>query len=86
MESLKHDADVLLEHYVGMVPETLEDLASEERHAICKMLRLKIVVSADMPVEVTGVFGGLLGTGATSSAKNEVSSTYAPTVARYSSV
>jgi hypothetical protein len=50
------------------------------------MLRLKIVVSADMPVEVTGVFGGLLGTGATSSAKNEVSSTYATTVARYSSV
>jgi len=55
---LEQDAEALLEHYAGMVPETLENLTSEERHDIYKMMRLKVVFSAEEPVEVTGVFGG----------------------------
>jgi hypothetical protein len=75
-------AEALLERYAKMVPEDLEDLASEERHAIYKMLRLRVVVFADKPVEVTGVFGGPLGAEATRSAKTEVSSMSAPKVHR----
>jgi hypothetical protein len=82
LERLEHDADSLLEHYAKMVPEALEDLVSEERHSVYKMLRLRVVVFADRPVEVTGVFGGSLGAKATRSTKNEVSSTSAPTAAR----
>jgi len=82
LERLEHDANALLEHYAKMVPEALEDLVSEERHAIYEMLRLKVVVSADMPVEVTGVFGGPLGMGLPVLRKNGVSSTCVPTVAR----
>jgi hypothetical protein len=82
LECLEHDADALLEHYAKMVPKALDDLASEERHAIYKMLRLRVVVFADKPVEVTGVFGGPLGAETTRSAKNEVSSTSAPTAVR----
>jgi hypothetical protein len=60
MERLERDADALLEHYVGMVPETLDSPTSKERHGIYEMLRLRVVVFADEPVEITGVFGGLL--------------------------
>ena len=59
-ERLENDAHVLLEHYAWMVPENLDSLASEERHSVYRMLRLKVVVSADGSVEVTGVFGGPL--------------------------
>jgi hypothetical protein len=44
LEQLEHDADTLLEHYAGMVPEALEALTSEERHRVYKMLRLKVIV------------------------------------------
>ena len=60
MEQLENDAAALLEHYAGMIPETLGGLAPEERHGIYRMLRLKVVVCADGRVEVTGVFGGPL--------------------------
>ena len=60
MERLKCAAYVLLTHYAGTVPETLDSLTSKERHSIYKMLRLRIVVSADGPMEITGVFGGPL--------------------------
>jgi hypothetical protein len=43
-----------------MVLETLDSLTSKERHSIYNMLRLRIVVSADEPMEITGVFGGPL--------------------------
>ena len=43
-----------------MVLEISDNLTSEERHSIYKMLRLRIVVSADGPMEITGVFGGPL--------------------------
>jgi hypothetical protein len=60
IEQLEHDADTLLEHYAGMVPEALDGLTSEERHRVYKMLRLRVVVLAAGPTEVTGVFAGPL--------------------------
>ena len=60
MERLERDADALLEHYAGMDPETLDSLTSKERHGIYEMLRLRVVVFADEPVEITVVFGGPL--------------------------
>jgi hypothetical protein len=60
IERLEHDADTLLEHYAGMVPEALDALTSEERHRVYKTMRLKVLVFADRSVEVTGVFGGPL--------------------------
>ena len=56
-ERLEHDAEALLEHYAGMDPEALDDLTPEERHDVYKMMRLKVLISADGTVEVTGVFG-----------------------------
>ena len=54
-----------------MVPEALENLTPKERHAIHRMLRLKVLVSADESVEITGVFGGPLEASASGSAKTE---------------
>ena len=70
-ERLEHDAEALLEHYAGMVPQALDDLTSEERHDVYKMMRLKVLVSADGSVEVSGVFGGPLGVRASRSVKSE---------------
>jgi hypothetical protein len=44
-----------------MVPEALDDLTSEERHRVYKMMRLNVIMYADGLVEVTGAFGGLSG-------------------------
>ena len=60
MKRLERDADALLEHYVGTVSETLDSLTSRERHGIYEMRRLRVVVFADEPVEITAVFGGPL--------------------------
>ncbi len=56
LERLEHDRDTLLESYAGMVRETLEDLAPEERHRIYKLLRLGVRFRPDWPLEITGVF------------------------------
>jgi hypothetical protein len=82
IERLEDDAHVLLKHFAWMVPETLDNLTSEERHSIYRMLRLKAVVSADGPVEVTGVFGGPLETSAHRSTKTEVTWLRIPEVDR----
>lgn len=58
IEELKRDKDAVMESYASMVPEELDDLASEERHQIYKMLRLQVVVDYDRPPEVCGTFGG----------------------------
>ena len=58
MEELERDKDAVMESYAGMVPEELDNLASEERHQIYKMLRLQVTVGPDMPPEVSGAFGG----------------------------
>jgi len=44
-----------MESYAGMVEETLEDLAPEERHRIYKLLRLGVRFRPDWPLEITGV-------------------------------
>jgi site-specific DNA recombinase len=62
IEHLEQDANALLEHYAGMVPEALDHLTPEERHRVYKMMRLNVVMYADGLVEVTGAFGGLLDT------------------------
>ena len=45
-----------MESYAGMVEETLEDLASEERYRIYKLLRLGVRFRPDWPLEITGIF------------------------------
>ena len=45
-----------MECYAGMVSETLEDLAPEERHRIYKLLRLGVRFRPDWPLEITGIF------------------------------
>jgi hypothetical protein len=56
LQRLEHDRDTLMESYAGMVEETLEDLAPEERHRIYKLLRLGVRFRPDWPLEITGVF------------------------------
>jgi DNA invertase Pin-like site-specific DNA recombinase len=53
---LERDKDALLDSYAGMVPEALDSLTPEERHQIYKMLRLRVVASADTKIEATGAF------------------------------
>ena len=56
LKRLEHDRDALMESYAGMVSETLEDLAPEERHRIYKLLRLGVRYRPDWPLEITGIF------------------------------
>jgi hypothetical protein len=56
LKRLEHDRDALMESYAGMVSETLEDLAQEERHRIYKLLRLGVRYRPDWPLEITGIF------------------------------
>ena len=56
LDRLERDRDALMESYAGMVSETLEDLAPEERHRIYKLLRLGVRFHPDWPLEITGVF------------------------------
>jgi hypothetical protein len=56
LQRLEHDRDALMESYAGMVSETLEDLAPEERHRIYKLLRLGVRFRPNWPLEITGVF------------------------------
>ena len=56
LKRLEHDRDALMESYAGMVSETLEDLALEERHRIYKLLRLGVRYRPDWPLEITGIF------------------------------
>ena len=56
LERLERDRDALMESYAGMVSETLEDLAPEERHRIYKLLRLGVRFQPDWPLEITGIF------------------------------
>jgi flagellar motility protein MotE (MotC chaperone) len=82
VERLEKDADVILEHYAGMAPGALDNLTSEERHRIYKMLRLKVLLHADGSTEITGVLVGPMETGPCGSAKTEGSSRSAPTEGR----
>jgi site-specific DNA recombinase len=63
VQQLEHDRDALMEHYAGLVPESLNDLSPEERHQIYKMLRLEVLAYPDKSLEVSGslVDGGEAG-------------------------
>ena len=74
IEHLEQGANALLEHYASMVPEALDDLTSEERHRVYKMMRHNVVMYADGLVEVAGAFGGLLDTWGVVSVKGESTS------------
>ena len=54
IEQLEHDRDALLASYAQMVPAELDHLDAAERHQIYKMLRLKVVISPDGSLEVSG--------------------------------
>ena len=56
IEELEHDRDAVLESYVALVPESLDALTPEERHRIYKMLRLRVILRPDAPLEVSGSF------------------------------
>jgi hypothetical protein len=62
IEHLEKDANALLENYASMVPDTLDNLTSEERHRIYKMMRLNVTMYANGLAEITGAFDGLLDT------------------------
>ncbi|MBD0328108.1 MAG: recombinase family protein, partial [Pyrinomonadaceae bacterium] len=60
LQDLEQDKNTLLEHYAGMIPGALNDLAPEERHHVYKMLRLRILVHPDGILEVSGTYGNVL--------------------------
>ena len=47
-----------VEHYAGIVPESLDNLSSEERHQIYKMLRIEVLAYPDKSLEVSGSLVG----------------------------
>jgi len=51
---MERDRDMVMEHYAGTVPEALDDLSSEERHKIYKMLRLEVLAYPGKSLEVSG--------------------------------
>ena len=55
-DQMEHDKDALLEHYEAITPDALNALIPEERHEFYKVLRLKVTVSIDGTLEVTGRF------------------------------
>ena len=69
LQRLEHDRDALMEFYAGMVSETLEDLAPEERHRIYNLFRLGVRFRPDWPLEITGVFAQVEEEAATGSSK-----------------
>jgi site-specific DNA recombinase len=61
LRDLERDKDTLLDYYAGLLPEALDDLASEEHHHIYKLLRLRVNMHHDGMLEVNGVLGEDLG-------------------------
>jgi site-specific DNA recombinase len=57
LRELEQDKDTLLDHYAGLLPEALDDLASEERHHVYKLLKLRVNMHPDRMLEVSGVLG-----------------------------
>jgi hypothetical protein len=56
IEELERDAEAILESYVRMTPDALDNLTPEERHRFYRMLGLKVTVGADGSVELDGTF------------------------------
>jgi hypothetical protein len=57
LEELERDRDALLERYARMVPPALEELTTDERYQLYKMLRLRLLAYQDGTLEIIGVFG-----------------------------
>jgi hypothetical protein len=57
LRDLERDKDALLDHYAGLLLETLDGLAPEERNHVYKMLRLRVNMHPDRILEVSGVLG-----------------------------
>ena len=56
LRRLEHDRDALMGFYAGAVREWLEDVSPEERHRVCKPLRLDVRFRPDWPPEISGIF------------------------------
>ena len=55
LRDLERDKDTLLDHYAGILPETLDGLAAEERHYVYKLLKLRVNMYPHRMLEVSGV-------------------------------
>ena len=54
LERLERDRDSLLESYVGLLPEAIDALGSEERHRVYRMIGMKAYLTADGSFELSG--------------------------------
>jgi hypothetical protein len=61
LRGLERDKDAFLDHYAGLLPEAIDDLAPEERHHVYKMLKLRVNMHPDRMLEVSGVLSEDLG-------------------------
>jgi hypothetical protein len=57
IEEMERDRNTLLDNYARMAPEALNELTPEERHQVYRMLRLRVVITMDGELEVSGAFG-----------------------------
>lgn len=53
-ERLERDRDSLLESYVGLLPEAIDALGSEERHRVYRMIGMKAYLTAEGSFELSG--------------------------------
>jgi site-specific DNA recombinase len=61
LRDLEKDKDTLLDRYAGLLPETLDGLAPEERHYVYKLLKLRVNMHPHRLLEVSGVLREDLG-------------------------
>ena len=54
LAQLERDRDNLLEAYAGLVPEAIDELRSEERHRVYRMISMKAHISAEGSLELSG--------------------------------
>jgi hypothetical protein len=54
LQQLELDKDALMHSYAAMTPDALDALDPEERHHIYKLLKLKVLVSADGSLQISG--------------------------------
>jgi hypothetical protein len=57
VEELERNRDTLLDSYVGLMPQRLQELEPKERRRIYSMLRLRLVMDPDGGIEATGIIG-----------------------------
>jgi len=54
LAQLERDRDDLLEAYAGLVPEAIDELRSEERHRVYRMISMKAHIGAEGSLELSG--------------------------------